>query len=99
MLIERPFRMRERRGMVTPRVWVATFLLGAVVGCGNADEPGDGTIVEGAVEGVSSEEMVGQASPMSLEEAESLGIVDTTVSVGPPVGPDSQDIVTPLPPP
>lgn len=99
MLIERRYRMRERAQFRGRRGWALALVLVVFTACGGADDSSNDTTVEGAVEGVSSEEMVGQASPMSLEEAESLGIVDTTVSVGPPVGPDSQDLVAPLPPP
>ena len=79
------------------RVWTVMILTALLAGCGGDGEPEDAP-VEGAVEGVSSEEMVGQASPMSLEEAESLGIVDTTVTVGPPVGPDSLSVPNSPPP-
>jgi hypothetical protein len=79
------------------RHWIIVILASALAACGGDAEPEEAA-VEGAVEGVSSEEMVGQASPMSLEEAESLGIVDTTVSVGAPVGPDSlPDLGSPPP--
>src|SRR5687767_13269916 len=60
----------------------------ALTACGGESSDA-GASAEGAVEGVSAEEMVGQAAPMTLEEAERLGIVDTTISVGDPVGPDS----------
>lgn len=98
MSIEPPFRMRKRMDLLGRPTWAAALLLAIVSACGDGSDSNGEATVEGAVEGVSSEEMVGQATPMSLEEAESLGIVDTTVSVGPPVGPDSQELVTPLPP-
>lgn len=40
-------------------------------------------------EGLSREEIEAQAEAMTLEEAESLGIVDTTIRIEPPVNPDS----------
>lgn len=61
--------------------------------CG--DDPGEEAQPAEAAAGVSREEMVGQATPMTLEEAESLGIVDTTVRVAPPVGPDSLPVYNP----
>lgn len=97
MWIKRLDRMPDWKARTRDPLWVVLILLAALAGCGEPDDAGEAA-VEGAVEGVSSEEMVGQASPMSLEEAESLGIVDTTVSVGPPVGADSQLLVTPAVP-
>lgn len=86
---------RRLRGFAT--AGIVSLLAMSLSACGGDADPED-TAVEGAVEGVSSEEMVGQASPMSLEEAESLGIVDTTVSVGPPVGPADTAPVPGAPP-
>ncbi len=75
------------------RFLASTMLISFAAACG-----GSGDEVEqpsGAGAGVSNEDMVGQASPMTLEEAESLGIVDTTVRVAPPVGPDSLPVYNP----
>lgn len=51
------------------------------------DEPVE--TVDPEYEGVSLEEMERQAEPMSLEEAERLGIIDTTIRIEPPIHPDS----------
>lgn len=45
-------------------------------------------------EGLSREEIQTQAEAMTLEEAERLGIVDTTIRIEPPVNPDS---ILPIP--
>lgn len=72
------------------------ILFAVIAGCGSSGDD-DQQPGSSSVEGVSSEDMVGQAAPMTLEEAESLGIVDTTVRVAPPVGPDSLPVYNPSP--
>ena len=68
------------------------------VGCGgDAGEPG-GT-AEQEFEGVSPQELELNAEPMTLEEAESLGIVDTTIVPGSPIGPDSIPVLNDAQPP
>lgn len=71
------------------------MLVAIVSGCGSS---ADDEQPSGAGAGVSNEDMVDQAAPMTLEEAESLGIVDTTIRVAPPVGPDSLPVYNPTSP-
>jgi hypothetical protein len=53
-------------------------------------EPEDApTASEPAYDGLSREEIQRQAEQMTPAEAESLGIVDTTIRVEPPMNPDS----------
>jgi hypothetical protein len=90
MSIERRFRMRDWRSAGAGKVWVVAILALSLAACGGDEAPDEAATGGGAAEGVSREEMVDQGAPMSLEEAESLGIiVDTTVGVSSPVGPDS----------
>ena len=77
-------------------VSVTVVLAGAVTACGDSLDEVQPPNAPGA--GVSNEDMVGEATPMTLEEAESLGIVDTTVRVAPPVGPDSLPLYNPTAP-
>lgn len=64
------------------------MLLVALSACANEAEE---TVTEGEAEfeGLSPDEMQRQAAPMTPEQAESLGIVDTTITVGAPIGADS----------
>lgn len=79
-----------RRGTHSGRLAIVAsgvaFLL--VTGCaGDTDD--EVSAGEGAVEGVSRDELEYQAEPMTLEEAERLGIVDTTIGLADPANPDS----------
>lgn len=60
----------------------------ALWGCSDEPETED-TAAEVEYEGVSSEEMQSEVEAMSLEEAERLGIIDTTIQIVPPMDPDS----------
>src|SRR5690606_23519807 len=75
------------RTAVTLLLASAGLALGA---CGGdaADEPVV-TDQPQRYEGLSPAEIQSQAEPMTQEEAERLGIVDTTIGVGAPMNPDS----------
>jgi hypothetical protein len=67
-----------------------TLLLLAAAGCerGAGGEGASGTGDTTGIEGLSPEELQQQAQPMSREQAEQLGIVDTTEAAPPsPVSP------------
>lgn len=63
----------------------------AFAGCG-AEPPSPGAesgVEESAYDGLSPEEIEREASSMTLEEAERLGIVDSTIRIEVPTSPDS----------
>lgn len=60
----------------------------AALGC-VSESPEALDVPDTEVEGLSREQIEQQAEPMTLEEAERLGIVDTTIRIEPPVNPDS----------
>lgn len=66
-------------------------LLPAAAACDGVatDQPSESEEDAEVYEGLSPEQIEMQAEPMSLEEAESLGIVDTTIRLQPPMNPDS----------
>ena len=70
---------------------VAVVLVG---GCGAEPQP-EPRFSEPEYEGLTREEIERQAAAMTLEEAESLGIVDTTIRIEAPMNPD---IVLAIPP-
>jgi len=70
--------------------WCAGLLIALLLGCApDSPPPPPPPALEEGYEGVSPEEMVRQAEPMTPEEAERLGIVDTTIRMESPIGPDS----------
>lgn len=76
--------------IAAPALALAVVLTAA--GCGNSDAGPDANGVAADSEGyggLTPEEIRRQAEPMSPEEAESLGIVDTTIHMESPVGDDS----------
>lgn len=63
-----------------------TLLLGA---CDNGEERPAPAIDESEFEGLSRDEIEQQAESMTPEEAERLGIVDSTIRIEAPMNPDS----------
>lgn len=69
--------MRRTRHAVTAVLMLALPLL---VACGRGQEPAaDAAPGDSAMDGLSSEQIEQQAEPMSPEQAEQLGIIDTTI--------------------
>ena len=77
----------------------AMLLLAGVAGCENGAEEGGAAAAgdsAGTIDGLSPEQLQQQAQPMSSEQAEQLGIVDTTEAPPPaPVAPG--DTAAPVP--
>ena len=73
------------------RYRVLPLVFGILVAAGCSDTPAADTSGGAAPEydGLSREQIESEASMMTIEEAESLGIVDTTIRVVPPMNPDS----------
>lgn len=63
--------------------------LTAVAACSDEPEPESTPGTSAEYDGLSREQIESEASIMTIEEAESLGIVDTTIRVVPPMDPDS----------
>lgn len=73
---------------VTLRALVALLLLAAIPACGGEAEEAPAER-EAQFDGLTPDEMQRQAASMTPEQAESLGIMDTTITVGAPIGADS----------
>ncbi|MQA89537.1 MAG: hypothetical protein GEU90_04810 [Gemmatimonas sp.] len=58
-------------------------------GCGDPADEAPSSDSGPEYEGRSREQIEAEAAPMSPAEAESLGIVDTTIRMQPPMNPDS----------
>lgn len=67
---------------------IATLLIILASGCGE-ESPEPPPVSDPEYEGISREEIERRAEPMTPEEAERLGIIDTTIRVEPPMNPDS----------
>jgi hypothetical protein len=93
MSIESSHRKSERLdgGMrLVRRMLVPLLLFTGLVVAGCRAEAGDPRVFDDPeYEGMTREEMEMRAEPMTLEEAERLGIVDTTISIDAPAQPDS----------
>ena len=63
-------------------------LLVLLAGCGEEAEQGP-DVAQPEYEGLSRDQIQNQAESMTPEEAERLGIVDTTIRLQPPMNPDS----------
>ena len=72
---------------------VAVLALLLLVACGSDVQP-EPPLSEPEYEGLSREDIERQAEAMTLQQAESLGIVDTTIRIEAPMNPDS---VLPIP--
>ena len=75
---------------VTRRGRAAIVGMGLVLlaGCGGEEvEPQAAELPE--YDGLTTDQIQSQAEPMTQEEAERLGIVDTTIRTNPPMNPDS----------
>lgn len=72
-------------------VWAALLLVLGVGGCQDTvpERSAEPTRSSEEYEGLSREEIERRASSMTPEEAERLGIVDTTIRIEPPMDPDS----------
>ena len=83
-----------------PRAAFTALFFGALFATGCDREPGEGSAgaaADTAAEGLSQEQLQQQAQPMSREQAEQLGIVDTTEAEQPsPVRPGDSEPVVPL---
>ena len=77
----------KRRGSRLGHVFVVA-LLGLAGACGET-EPEAAAPADEAFEGLSREELQQQIESMTPAQAESLGIVDTTIRLQPPMDPDS----------
>ena len=75
---------------------VAVGVLCVMTGCDGpaAEPPGAGEV---EYEGVSRDQIQLEAESMTPEEAERLGIVDTTIHIEPPMNPDSVLPLLPTP--
>lgn len=71
--------------------WPALLLLPLLVACGGGEEeePPESMQTNPEYRGLSREQIEAEATPMTQAEAESLGIVDTTIRIQPPMNPDS----------
>ncbi len=67
----------------------AVLVLAACGGEPPPPPPGELILEESAYDGLTPEEIQLQATSMTLEEAERLGIVDTTIRIEVPINPDS----------
>lgn len=67
-------------------VLFAAFLL---AGCSDTPAADTESPEQAEYDGLSREQIESEASMMTIEEAESLGIVDTTIRIVPPMDPDS----------
>lgn len=70
-------------------VAVLIGMLAIAAGCGSDAEETRFGPDDPEYEGVSLEELERHAEPMTLEEAERLGIIDTTIRIEAPINPDS----------
>jgi hypothetical protein len=73
-------------------------LIALTAGCGNGADDTPPGYTEPEFDGLSREEIELQAEPMTPEEAERLGIVDTTIRVESPIHPDSVPLLESQPP-
>ncbi len=74
------------RAATLPPIAVVLML----AGCGGEPQPRAEPILEQSeYDGLTPEEIQLQATSMTLEEAERLGIVDTTIRIEIPINPDS----------
>jgi hypothetical protein len=73
------------------RMVVAGTALFVLAGCGPEEPaaPPPTAEEEREFQGLTPEEIQQQAEPMTLEEAERLGIIDTTIRIESPIHPDS----------
>lgn len=80
----------ERIQRLLARATIAALATALLAGCGTVDDdPPPVPVDVEDMSPLSREELEMQAEAMSLEVAESLGIVDTTISVSRPVPPES----------
>ena len=71
-----------RIGTGAVRRWTVIALALALTACGGAESEAPAAVQGGpAVEGLTPEQIQAEAEAMSPEEAESLGIVDSTIHV------------------
>ena len=89
-------RKHERRGLAAARSIralaarvVPALGLAFLAACGGAEPEPEPRFSEPEYEGLSREEIERQAEAMTPEEAERLGIIDTTIRIEVPVGPDT----------
>jgi hypothetical protein len=61
----------------------------SLAACGDAAEEPPASAGDPEYQGLSREEIEAEATPMTPAVAESLGIVDTTILMQPPMNPDS----------
>jgi hypothetical protein len=62
---------------------------------GSAEPPETSTVVDGEVSPLTREQIEEHAEAMSPEEAESLGIVDTTIAIEAPTPADTEMVAPP----
>jgi hypothetical protein len=69
-------------------------MMASVLACESDDEPAPAADAPD-YEGISQEEIQRNAESMTPEQAESLGIVDTTISAESPINPDTSLLIPP----
>ena len=82
--------MRTPPRKVTQRFRATIVAIGLVLLAGCAEEEVQPQAAElPEYDGLTTDQIQSQAEPMTQEEAERLGIVDTTIRTNPPMNPDS----------
>jgi hypothetical protein len=79
---------------------IVPLLALSVAACGAGDDDAAGAGEASAVgQGLSPEQIESRVEPMSPEAAESLGIIDSTIHIANPAGPDTMPPPDSIPPP
>ncbi len=85
-----PRSFRGAIASVSMQVLAAVLALVVLSACGPAEQQvAEPPLREPEYDGLSREQIEEQASPMTPEEAERLGIIDSSIHIEPPINPDS----------